>query len=147
MKKTIDEILNRDDYARLTSQLKERVEEIAERVHNKMIELDIPNNPDYYDGEIEVDGLTLCVASARSNCGTYEYLAIRNYDHELVSLEDLNDNYYYAGDYYARVKGANNADALRFLNSARKIIEALGEIEAEQYEEEKKALANTENLV
>lgn len=41
MVKTIDEIMKRDDYARLTKTLKDRTEEIAVKVRRKMNDLDL----------------------------------------------------------------------------------------------------------
>ena len=50
MKKTLDEILNRNDYVRLTATLKTRVEEIAKRIREKMEELDILNDDNFDNG-------------------------------------------------------------------------------------------------
>lgn len=57
--KTLDEILNRNDYCRLTETLKEQVEEIAGRIREKMTELDIDNDDSFWNGEIGVGTVTV----------------------------------------------------------------------------------------
>ena len=52
--KSIDEILNRDDYARLTKALKNRTEEIAVKVRRKMNDLDLD--------EMIIDGFKIVVS-------------------------------------------------------------------------------------
>ena len=139
MKKTLDEILNRNDYVRLTATLKTRVEEIAKRIREKMEALDIANDDDNFDnGEIGIDGIVVRVVSMkRRTFGEYEYLAIKREgecygDYKWYSLEDVDKEYYYAGDFTAKVVGASNKEALAFLNVAKKLIEGLENIEDER---------------
>ena len=47
MEKEIYEILNRNDYVRLTAKLKSRVEELAKRIREKMEDLDIANDDNF----------------------------------------------------------------------------------------------------
>ena len=61
--KSIDEIINRDDYTRLTKTLKDRTEEIAVKVRRKMNDLDLDT--------IKVDGLTLTVKKYSADYGQY----------------------------------------------------------------------------
>lgn len=77
MKRTSDEILSRNDYARLTATLKSRVEEIAKRIREKIEDLDIANDDDFYHGEIGIDGVAVRVESIKSRAGKYEFLAIK----------------------------------------------------------------------
>lgn len=51
MKKNFNEILQREDYVRLTANLKERTEEIAQLIKSKMVQLDLE------DETIEVEGV------------------------------------------------------------------------------------------
>ena len=134
MKKTLDEILNRNDYVRLTATLKTRVEEIAKRIREKMEELDILNDDNFENGEIGVDDVVVRVVSIKKQTfGEYEYLAIkREGESSWYSLEDIGKEYYYAGDFSAKVVGASNKEALAFLNVAKKLIEGLGNIEDER---------------
>lgn len=135
--KSLDAILNRQDYKRLTEQLKERVSEIAKLIHKKMDELDV----DTVYGE----PFKVMVYSGNSNVGEYSYLAYyKNETYE--SLEEPGCHYYYGGDYMCYIKGVSNKRALQFLNSAKKIIEQLSEIEDQKAAEVSKALADTQDL-
>ena len=157
--KTIDEILNRNDYQRMTAQLKERVEEIAHKVRLKLVELDLE------DEEVgitvkdangcNVDYVVVRCASITSNsCGSYDFLGIDVSNNEdkrygwscLHSLEDINKDYYYAQDYTAPVHGASNKEALRFLNAAPQLFKLLDETEDKQVQDVKDALDKTKNL-
>ena len=133
--KTLDAILRRNDYARLTATLKARVEEIAKRIREKMDYLDISDDDNFDNGEIGIDGVVVRVVSMkRRTFGEYEYLAIKREgechgDYKWYSLEDVGKEYYYAGDFTAKVVGATNKEALAFLNVAKKLIERLVYIE------------------
>lgn len=157
--KTIDEILNRNDYQIMTAQLKERVEEIAHKVRLKLVELDLEDKElgiTIKDANgCNVDYVVLHCASVTSNsCGSYEFLGIdvssneenRNGWRCLHSLEDVNKDYYYAQDYNAPVHGASNKEALRFLNAAPQLFKSLDEIEEKQVQAVKDALEKTKNL-
>ena len=135
MEKEIYEILNRNDYVRLTAKLKSRVEELAKRIREKMEDLDIANNDDFYRGEIGIDNVVVRVKSIKSRAGEYEFLSIKREgsgESSWYSLEDIDKEYYYAGDFSAKVVGASNKEALAFLNVAKKLIEGLGNIEDER---------------
>ena len=136
MEKEIYEILNRNDYVRLTSKLKSRVEKLAKSIREKMEDLDIANDDNFDNGEIGVSGVVVRVVSIkRQTFGEYEYLAIKREEYgesSWYSLEDIGKEYYYAGDFSAKVVGASNKEALAFLNVAKKLIEGLGNIEDER---------------
>ena len=146
MEKNLNEILKRDDYKKLTKQLKERVEKIACSIAVKMFDLDIESEI------IKIDDVQVTCNRVRSNGGSvYDFLAIGRedgygYGTNWYSLEDVNHSYYYFGDYDARVCGCTNKEALCFLNVASKIIERLDEIERAQVKEIQKALDNTKDL-
>ena len=146
--KSIDEILNRDDYARLTKTLKNRTEEIAVKVRRKMNDLDLV--------EIKADGFKLAVKKYSADYGQYhsdklsiERHCVDDYNeeyNEYVSLEDINESYYLADDYKCRITGASNKEALKFLNAAKKIFENLDEIETQQVNDVNKALEETKDM-
>ena len=148
MEKTIDEILKRDDYARLTKTLKDRTEEIAVKVRRKMNDLDL--------NEIYIEGLTLIVKEYSADHCQYHFdnLSIKRHcidyyneeSDEYVSLEDVNKSYYAYDDDYCKVEGANNKEALKFLNSAKKIFEYLDESETQQVNDVTKALEETKDM-
>lgn len=146
--KSIDEILNRDDYARLTKTLKNRTEEIAVKVRRKMNDLDLD--------EMIINGFKIVVKKYSADYGQYhsdklsiERHCIDDYNeeyNEYVSLEDINESYYLAGDYNCRITGASNKEALKFLNSAKKIFEYLDDTESEQVNDVTKALEETKDM-
>ena len=144
-KSNIYAILNRNDYVRLSAKLKSRVEELAKRIREKMEELDIENDDDFDCGEIGIDNVVVRVVSMkRRTFGEYEYLAIKREgecygETSWYSLEDIGKEYYYAGDFTAKVVGATNKEALAFLNVAKKLIEGLGELEQKRVESVKAA--------
>ena len=144
-KSNIYEILNRNDYVRLSAKLKSQVEELAKRIREKMEDLDIANDDNFDNGEIGVDGVVVRVVSIkRQTFGEYEYLAIKREgecygESSWYSLEDIGKEYYYAGDFTAKVVGATNKEALAFLNVAKKLIEGLGELEQKRVESVKAA--------
>ena len=97
--------------------------------------VDIADDDNFDNGEIGIDGVVVRVVSMkRRTFGEYEYLAIKREgecygEEKWYSLEDVGKEYYYAGDFTAKVVGATNKEALAFLNVAKKLIERLGYIE------------------
>ena len=146
--KSIDEIINRDDYARLTKALKDRTEEIAVKVRRKMQDLDLDT--------IKADGFTLAVKKYSANQGQYHFdnLSIERYCiddygggyYEYLSLEDINESYYAYDDFKCKIEGATAKQALKFLNSAKKIFENLDEIETQQVNDVTTALEETKDM-
>lgn len=149
---TVINIIKRDDYARLTKELKTKAEALAEIIRRKMLELDID--------EIEIGGVTYSLRHVESNSRySKDYLTVvkeekhkseyrdrYEYYNEYYSLEDINENYYYYCDSDCNIIGATNKDALRFINSANGFIQTLGEIEEEQVNEVNKALAIADEI-
>lgn len=148
MKIDLNQILARDDYKRMTAALKEKTEEVAKRIRQKMDELDIIDDDDFDKGEIGVDNIVVRTIKVQSNCGfNREFLGIKRYEEEyhhayFASLEDINSTYYFCGDLNARIYGATNKEAIAFLNVAAKLIEGLGEIEQKQVNNIQKVLGN-----
>lgn len=136
--KTLDEILEREDYKRLTSEMAERVYDIAIKIRRKMHSLDIK--------ELSVDGLKIRDCKRRSNVDSYVFLAVVDNEDYEDSLYDINDSGYLHNDYSCYINGATNKDALAFLNRARKIIEYLGEKEEEKVKAIQQAMADTADL-
>lgn len=136
--KTLDEILKREDYKRLTSEMAERVYDIAIKIRRKMHSLDIK--------ELTVDGLKIRDCKRRSNVDSYVFLAVVDNEDYEDSLYDINDSGYLHNDYSCYINGATNKEALAFLNRARKIIEYLGEKEEEKVKVIQQAMADTEDL-
>ena len=143
---SLDKILARDDYKRMTEKLKSIAEEVARAVHKKMDELEIENNTDFDDGEIGVGDVVVKVISVKGSSGfERSFLGIKRYEEEAhhayyASLEDINSTYYFCGDFNARIYGATNKEALAFLNVSAKLIKGLGEVEQHQVDEIQKVL-------
>lgn len=144
--KTIDEILERNDYSRLTENLKERVDELAKKIRRKMTILDLIHDNDFDKGEIGTNDVVVAVKSVRSKgFGEYEYLAIKS-GNDWLSLEDIGKMYYYTGDFSLPVQGASNHDALRFLNHAKELIKGLADYEDKKSQEIERQLEETKDL-
>ena len=141
MKKTIDEILNKNDYSRLTEQVRQRVEEIAERIHYKLDNLDIANDSDYHNGEICYGDVIVRVANYSYNDDYYTTLTIKS-GGEWHTLERVGRAVGFDDGNYIRGRATNN-ECLAFLNVARKLIEGLGYIEERKAEAIHKALSDT----
>lgn len=134
----LNQILARNDYKRMTAALKEKVEEVAKRIRQKMDDLDIIDDDDFDNGEIGIDNIVVRIVKVKSNSGfAYEFLGIKRYEDEYshtywASLEDIEHTFYFCNDYNAKVYGATNKEALAFLNVAAKLIAGLGEVEEKQ---------------
>lgn len=146
MRINLNEILARDDYKRMTENLKSITEEVARAIHKKMDELEIEDNTDFDNGEIGVDDVVVKVITVNSNSGfNRSFLGIKRYEEGdnhayYANLEDINDTYYFCGDFNAKIYGATKKEALAFLNASKKLILGLGELEQHQVEEIQKVL-------
>ena len=146
MRINLNEILARDDYKRMTENLKSITEEVARAIHKKMDELEIEDNTDFDNGEIGVDDVVVKVITVNSNSGfNRSFLGIKRYEEGdnhayYASLEDISDTYYFCGDFNAKIYGATKKEALAFLNASKKLILGLGELEQHQVEEIQKVL-------
>lgn len=146
MRIDLNKILARDDYKRMTENLRSITEEVAEGIRKKMDELDIEENSDFDNGEIGADGVVVRVITVNSNSGfNKRFLGIKRFEEGnhhayFASLEDINDTYFFTGDFNARIYGATNKEALVFLNASKKLILGLGELEQHQVDEIQKVL-------
>ena len=151
MRINVNEILARDDYKRMTENLKSVTEEVAEGIRKKMDELDIINNTEFDNGEIGFGNVVVRSDSVRSNSGfTRKFLAIKRVDEKdgFVTwrrLEDIGNSYYFTGDFNAKIYGASNKEALAFLNVARQLIIGLGKVEQKQADEIQQAIDKYRN--
>lgn len=72
MRINLNEILARDDYKRMTENLKSITEEIARAIHKKMDELEIENNTNFDNGEIGVDDVVVKVITVKATVDLIE---------------------------------------------------------------------------
>lgn len=144
----LNKVLARDDYKRMTENLKSVVEEVAVKIRKKMDELDIINNTEFDNGEIGFGNVVVRSESVRSNSGfTREFLAIKRVDEKngfttWRSLNDIEGTYYFCGDFNAKIYGASRKEALAFLNVARYLIIGLGKVEQKQADEIQQTIDN-----
>lgn len=135
MKYDLNKICERNDYKRLSEQLKSKTENVARTIRQKMDELLVDENSDFDNGEIVADDVVVKVVTICSNCGlSKSYLGIKRQDNEngctyYASLEDIGHTYYFCGDFKSQIIGATNKEALAFLNASAKLITGLGEYE------------------
>lgn len=134
---TLDEILARDTYQKLTPVLRGRAREIAGRIKNKMLSIEV--------NEIALNGISLCIMRGRTNYGYYEYLAIAN-NSKFYCVDGAFSGYIH-GDYNHPCSAASNEDVLSFLSNARGFIEALGKIETEKARTLRGALEDSGKLL
>ena len=130
--KTLQQIIERDDYKRLSRNLANKVEDLANIVIKKMEELEIE----------ELGDLSLVTKSA--SYYTHKYLVIKKdyyYQSGVLNVCRNSDygggrpGFYYAGDYSKWVDFATNEEALYFLNNFKKYMELLDEIESKKVAE------------
>ena len=130
--KTLEEVINRQDYVKLSSELNERVQELAHKVVSKMTELDVKELP-----EFDIDVRTVTCNSGYSE----RYL----FDEDGRSLE-TKCMFYYGGDFNCKITPASSKSKLQFLNSCRDIFNELDSIETSKCDDIKKALSDNEYL-
>lgn len=131
--KTLEEIIQRDDYQRLSKKLQEKVQELAKNIRHKMYQLDLDCL-----GDIHIE----TVKSYRSGYSDDFLATSGNHD-----LESIGRSYYYCNDYNLYVKGASNKEALNFLNNVQRYLTMLDEIETEQCQAINRAIEETKDIL
>lgn len=128
--KTLEEIINRGDYKRMTERLQDATIELAEKIRWKMEELDLESW-----GFLTVD-------SVRSRSGSEERFLAYTDSRNSYNLETSRHGYYYyCNDFNCRVNCATNAQRLEFLNKAELILQELDEYETNKTAEIENALS------
>lgn len=130
--KTLPEVLDRNDYVRLTVSLKSKTIELAEKIRHKMEALDLE---DFYGYEI---------VKANANGYSTVYLAYTN-GYECFSLEDER-SYYLCGNFNCRIQAATNDMRLKFLNVAGDMLADLDKEETAKCGVIETALAKVKDL-
>lgn len=130
--KTLQEVLDRNDYVRLTESLKSKTIELAEKIRHKMEALDL----EYFYG--------YDIVRANANGYTTVYLAYsKGYDR--FSLEDER-SYYFCGNFNCRIQAATNDMRLKFLNVAGDMLADLDKEETAKCEAIETTLAKVKDL-
>lgn len=138
--KTLEQIIEREDYKKLTVNLKDRTLELAEKMMRFACELGL----DEYD-EFKVAGLCFNIKVVKSRSGfSQRHLFIRDeYYYEALTLRISQCLFV---DYNCYVRAASNSTRLVFLNKAKQIFKELEDIQNRQIEKIETALKESENL-
>lgn len=161
----------KDNYDELTNKLAERSAEVARIIKKKMIELDIAHDSEFKDGKFEffyslLQYITIRVEKVEVCGKPIEYLAILFKNHldngKTVefwkSLEHLNRTLCWDGEPDVEIDGANNKEAIVFLNCANEIYDYLSKLKERRAKENarkkkreiseiKKVIKKTDSLV
>ncbi len=142
-------VLERNDYKRLTKELAEKCEELADIIIDKMIELEIKELDILKLKKVSVSGFTeyfLVIEDCRRSNDDC-YLKDSGALNVCKISRGLNANgYYFAGNFNYRIDFASNDEALYFLNNAKKYLDLLDKIETKKSEKFKESLKQVNNL-
>lgn len=134
MKKSIDQIINNENYVKLNDALKDRSEEIAHIVRKELVKLEIEEIGDY-------SVRTVITRAGGSDTSLY----ILDEDGKYRCLE-LEKSQYLEGDFNCWIDTATTKQRIQFLNSAREILDRIDEIKNKRCEQIEAALANTSDI-
>lgn len=140
--KTLDEIINNENYKKLNGALIDRSIELAEKIREAMRSAEITEIGDYSirtvrSGRCGYSDTSLYIeAEVESNWGCEpEY-------HNLEATESK----YFCGDFDCWIDAAKGKDRLKFLNDAKSILEEIESIKQKRMEEVEKALKEVESI-
>ena len=138
----------KDNYDEWTNKLAERSAEVARIIKKKMIELDIAHDSEFEDGKFEfiynlLQYITIRVEKVEVYGKPIEYLAIlcTEYDDNgkavefWKSLEHLNRTLCWDGEPDVEIDGANNKEAIAFLDCANEIYDYLSKLKERRAKE------------
>ena len=134
MKKTIDQIINNENYTRLNEALKQRSIEIAEIIRKEMNKLQINEIGDYK------------VCGVKSSGFSEEYLGMLKYDGCGYTSLERTKSCYFVNDFNCWIEAATTKDRIQFLNAARSIFDKIDRIKESRCEEIEEVLKETEEL-
>ena len=138
--KTIDEIINNENYKKLNNALIERVIEIAEKIKNECFKLDLDDCDSFRLG-----GCTFQVRKVESNSGYYQYNLYMDTERDYVAIDEKS-SYYYMNDFNCWIKASNNSEKLYFLQHAKAIFADIDAEKKDRCKSIETALKDTENL-
>ena len=139
--KTLDEIINNENYERLNGALVYRSIELAEKIRNAMYSAELTEIGDY------------SIRTVRSNSGfsdTALYILAKidndsEYETCYRNLETMTSRYF-CNDFHCWIEAAKGCDRLKFLNEARSVIDEIDSIKQRRADEVEKALKSVEDL-
>lgn len=141
--KTLDEIINRQDYVRMNNALIDRAQELAEIIRKKMEELE---QEELYEPQSDV---AVRVVTRKSNVGDYTFLGLVKSDgygdQYYVSLQDRGSLHLH-NDFNCWLSSATSEEYRKFLNHAKDFIRMLDAIETEKCDAINQALESTQDI-
>lgn len=127
--KTLDEIINNENYERLNGALVERSVELAEKIRKAMHSPEITRIGDY------------SIRTVTSSSG-FSDTALYYVNRSLEAIE----NRYFCNDFNCWIEAANGKDRLKFLNDAKYIVNEIETIKQERMKEVENALNAVDGL-
>lgn len=138
--KTLEELIERNDYKVVNSRLRKRCVELAEKLLKaaKLIGLD-------EEEQFILGGLTFTIRTLKPRCGFSEDVICLHYNGEMEVI-NREMSYYFCNDYNFYVKSASSRAFLEFLNNAKKVFADLESVQDAQIKEMSKAIEEAEAL-
>lgn len=139
--KTLDEIINNENYERLNGALVERSIELAEKIREAMRSAEITEIGDY----------SIRTTSSRSGFSDTSLYVVAKVGNEWgCELEHRNlettESKYFCNDFNCWIKAAKGKDRLKFLNDARDILNEIESIKQKRMKEVENALNAVDGL-
>lgn len=135
--KTLEEIIERNDYKKISENLANKVEELADKITQKMVDLDIKELDDLEVFEVRGQHFSqyfLRIAFPDRYSGVLNICKNSTYGNS-------RSGEYFANDFNCWINFAKNKDALYFLNNLQRYLSLLDETETEKVREAEKALS------
>lgn len=139
--KTLDEIINNENYTKLNGALVERSIELAEKIREAMRSAEIEEIGDY-------SIRTVRTHSGFSSTALYIEAAVDSNWGGILEFHSLetSESGYYTGDFNCWIHAAKGKDRLKFLNDAKSILEEIDKIKQKRMSEVENALKVVEDL-
>ena len=139
--KTLDEIINNENYEKLNGALIERSVELAEKIRKAMRSAEVTEIGDY----------SIRTVSSYSGFSDTSLYVVAEVGDELGSkLEyrslEATKSKYFCGDFSCWITSAKGKDRLKFLNDAKSLLEKIEDIKQKRMEEVEIALNEVNGL-
>jgi len=140
--KTLDEIINNENYTKLNGALVDRSIELAGKIREAMQSAEIEEIGDYSIRTVRTrSGFSDTALYIEAMVDSSNWGATPEYH----SLETSGSGYY-TGDFNCWIQAAAGKDRLKFLNDAKSILEEIEKIKQKRIEDIEKVLKDVEKL-
>jgi len=135
--KTIDEIINNENYKRLNGALVDRSIEIAGKIREAMQSAEIKEVGDY----------SIQTVRSRSGFSTTDlYVLAECDDYPVYHCLEIENSKHFANDFNCWMQKATGKERLKFLNDAKSVLEEIEAIKQKRMEDVEDALKAVEGL-